>query len=138
MTTIDLAAIHTALADQIRAGIATASKWTVTAFPSTSPKPSIEIWPDTDYVDFYGRAGADGTDEVQLLVRVFLSAANAESEWKIAGQLLSSGAGQTSSIVDAIHDDPTLGGVVDEAHAAPARWGPEDNSIDIPVGIRLC
>lgn len=138
MSGLDLVAIHTALADQIRAAVADSSKFTVKAFPSTVPRPCIEIWPDTDYVDYFGTSGPESASDVLLVVRLFLSAANAETEWLQVTRLLSSGAGHGSSIFDAVNDEPTLGGAVAEAHVAVARWRPQDRSLDIPVAISLC
>ena len=138
MTALDLKAVHEALAGQIRKGIATANTWTIKAFPSTAPRPVIEVWPDADYVDPYGRSGPDESTDVQLLIRVFLTAANAESEWKIAAGLLSHGSGHTSSIFNAVNVDPTLGGKVDGTYIAAARWNPEDGTVDIPAAIRIC
>ena len=138
MTTRDVQAIHEALANVVRAGIATAGDFTIKAYPSTSPTPAIEVWPDTNYVDPFGVSGPDQTGDVLLMIRVFLSAANIESEWLAVCRLLSSGAGHDSSIFDALDAAPTLGGVVDGLYVSGARWDPDAGSIDIPVAVRLC
>jgi hypothetical protein len=138
MTTLDLQAIHEALAVQLEAGVSDAGDFTFGAHPLTADRPAIEVWPDTDYVDFYGASGPDESSDVLLMVRVFLSGANAESEWLTVCGLISSGPAHGSSIFDAVKADPTLGGVVDGTHITGARWNPEDGSIDIPVAIRLC
>lgn len=138
MSDLDLEAVHTALADQIRAGIADAGRFTIKSHPAASDRPVIEVWPDGDYIDPYGRSGPDDTSDVLLLVRVFLSGANPESEWMTVYRLLSHGTGHDSSIFNAVNADPTLGGVVHDTAIAAHRWTPAEGSIDIPVAIQLC
>lgn len=134
MSGLDLEAIHTALADQIRAGI-DSSDFTVKAFPSTVKRPCIEVWPDTDYVGAVSTMGPDGLADVRLTVRIFLSAANAESEWLQVARLMSYGTGHGSSIFGAINDDQSLSGAVESAVALFGQWNPDEGSIDIPVPI---
>lgn len=136
MSGLDLEAIHTALADQIRAGI-DSSGFTVTAFPSSVTRPCIEIWPDADYVGVASTMGPDGVADVRLRVRVFLSGANPESEWLVMARLLSYGTGHASSIFTAINADPSLGGKVDSAKALFGQWNPEDGTVDIPVPVMV-
>lgn len=136
MSGLDLAAIHTALADQIRAGI-DSSKFTVTAFPSTAQRPSIEVWPGSEYVNYYITAGPTGVADMSLTIRVFLSGANAESEWLTVARLLSSGTGHGSSLIDAVMGDRSLSDVVDDIVSLSSTWNPEDGSIDIPVLIQV-
>lgn len=137
MSGLDLLVVHEALADQIRGGIEDAGKFTVVAFPSASPRPSIEVWPDTDYVSYFETSGSEGVADVQLVIRLFLSGANPESEWRTACRLLSAGSGHGSSIVDAVMADTTLGGAVAHTFIGGSRWIPDDGAIDIPVLIQL-
>ena len=125
----DIKTIQEALAVVVR--LAAAGKWTVKAHPDSISRPSIEIWPDTEYVDY-----DDPT--VRVVIRAFLAGANPESEWIKVARMLSRGS-TAEEIIDALRNDPTLGGAVEDAHAAVARWNPETGSIDIPVEIRpLC
>ena len=133
----DLKAVHEGLADQIRAGVADAGKFTIKAFPSTSPRPVIEVWPDADYISYFETSGPAGLGDVRLLVRLLLSSANAESEWLVACRLLSAGTGFVSSIIDAVMADRTLGGAVADTFIGNARWDPDDGAIEIPVAIQL-
>ena len=134
---LDLKAVHEALADQIRDGIDDATGFTVKAFPSTSPRPAIEVWPDADYISFFETSGPTGLADVQLVIRIFLSAANPETEWLQVCRLLSAGTGFDSSIVDAVMADRTLGGAVADTFIGDARWEPDDGAIDVPVQIQL-
>ena len=135
MSGLDLKAIHEALASAI-GGISTVGKFTVKAFPSTAPRPCIEVWPDADYISYFETSGPGGLSDVNVLIRVFLSGANAESEWLVMCRLLNAGTGHASSIVDAVMTDRTLGGVVADTFLGNARWNPEEGSIDIPAGIQ--
>jgi hypothetical protein len=132
---LDLAAIHRALADQIEANI-DSSTFTAKPYPSSVPRPCIEVWPDTEYIAFYASSGPNGLSDVMVVVRVFLSGGNDESEWNTAMGLLSQGTGFTSSVADAIMNDRTLGGSVSSCVVLNARWNPEDSTIDIPVAIQ--
>lgn len=137
MSGLDLKAIHEAVAAAIRSGIGDADSFTVKAFPSTSERPVIEVWPDTDYIAYFETSGPQGLSDVMLVVRLFLAGANPETEWRKACRLLSAGTRFDSSVVGAIHADRTLGGVVADTYIGNARWTPEDGSIDIPVAIQV-
>lgn len=137
MSGLDLKAIHEALAAQIRNGIDRSAGFTVKAFPSESSRPAIEVWPDGNYVTYFGTFGASGISEVNLVVRVLLSGANRETEWKTACDLLSAGTGHSSSIVDAVIADMTLGSAVASAFIGDAQWNPEDGAVDFPVRVVL-
>lgn len=137
MSGLDLKAVHEALADQIRAGIADAGKFTVQPFPSTSARPVIEVWPDTDYITYVETFGARGVSTIRLVVRVLLSNANAETEWLAACRLLSAGTGFTSSITDAVMADKTLGGAVATVQIGNASWTPDEAAVDIPIDVHL-
>lgn len=137
MSGLDLKAIHEALAAKIEAGIDNVGEFTVEAFPSTAARPTIQVWPDSQYVSYNETSGSEGLADVNVLVRVFLAGANIETEWIEAAQLLSAGTGHGSSIIDAIMTDRSLGGVVADAFAGTSRWNPEDGSIDVPVLIQV-
>lgn len=137
MSGLDLKAVHEALANQISAGIANVGSFTVQAFPSTSPRPCIEVWPDSEYVNYHVTSGPAGLSDVSLVIRVYLSAANAESEWLIACRMISAGTGHGSSIYDAVMADRTLGGAVADIDTATARWNAQEGTIDIPAAIQL-
>lgn len=134
----DLSAIHTALADQIAAGIA--DDVTVKPYPfSGANPPFIEIWPGGQYVDYAGTFGADGLGDIQLEIHVAFPTANGETTFKVMTRLLSVGTGFSSSIADAVMADRTLGGVVQDCVALEAQWDIDPDALGqiatIPVRI---
>jgi hypothetical protein len=147
MSGLDLLAVHQALATQISTHIATqvdeetdvagAGGFSVNAFPSTSPRPAIEVWPDTDYILYHETSGTEGLSDLNLMIRIWLSGANEESEWRTVCAFLSGGTGHTSSIHDAVMADRTLDGTVADTFIGVAQWNPEDGTLDIPVEIML-
>ena len=137
MSGLDLQAVHEALADQIRNNIADAGNFTIKAYPSTADRPVVEVWPDANYVTYWGTYGAAGISEIRLVVRLLLSGANPETEWKTVARLLNAGTAHPSSILDAVHADVTLGSVVENAFIGDATWNPEDGAVDIPVIVRV-
>jgi hypothetical protein len=133
---LDLAAIHEAVADTIKSVVADAGAFSVKSHPSEADRPCIEVWPDGDYLNYFRTSGPAGLADVELLVRVFLSTANHESDWIQAMRMLSSGTGFASSIVDALMANRQLGGTVEDLFISGGRWNPEDRTIDIPVAIQ--
>lgn len=134
----DLDALHRALSTQLAANIA--RDWNFAPFPySGKSVPLIEVWPDDDYVQYFGTFGANGVAEVHVRLRVEVSTADAETTFKQITDVLSTGTGETSSIPDAVNVDPSLGGVVRSATVLSAEWDTSDlaNVAWVPVRIVL-
>ena len=74
----DLAGVHTAIANQVRNRIA--RDFTVAAWPfSHSALPKIEVWPDEDYVNYYGLSDSDfAVAPVQVRLRIEISTQDGE------------------------------------------------------------
>ncbi len=137
MSGLDLAAIHTALADQIRSNVAISGEFTVVPHPSTSDRPAIEIHPGSPWVNYFDTSGADGVADVNLVIEVYQSRGNAESEHIERTQLASAGVGFSSSIVDAVMVDRSLNGAVADAVTLNVSVDPQNGTISIPVAIMV-
>jgi hypothetical protein len=136
-----LKAIHEACAARIEAGVA--RDWNVAAFPfSGMPLPLIEVWPGSgDYIAYWGTFGATGTADLVLDIRIQVATGDAETTFIQITDMLSVGTGHTSSVVDALMEDKTLGGTVLTLRALSARWTPDGDDLGsvavIPVEIVL-
>lgn len=137
MSGLDLKAIHKAAANKITAGVADAGDFTIKAFPSTVPRPAIEVHPAEDYITYFETSGPEGLAVVRLVVKIYLAAANSETEWMEMARLLSAGTGHTSSVIAALMADHTLGSVVTTSFVGDASWNPQDGTVDIPVEVRV-
>ena len=137
MSGLDLAAIHKALADQIRANVAISGAFTVVPFPSTTARPTIEIHPGSPWVNYFDTSGADGVSDVNLTIEVYQTRGNSESEHIERCALVSAGTGFASSIVDAVMTDRSLGGAVADAVTLNVSVDPENGTISIPVAIMV-
>jgi hypothetical protein len=117
--TADLAAIHTALADQIRINVQ--RDINVSPHPhSGMPFPLIEVWPATEYIDYYSESDSDqGVLKVRFRL-LMATAANSATEFKIITDLLTWDG--PNSIRAAVMADRTLGGTVDSAVVLTAEW----------------
>lgn len=135
MTTIDLEAIHNAVAAAISSNT---SGFNVAAFPlSGTPRPVIEVWPGQPYVP-----SDDPEVDVNLIIVGFLTTANGETAFLQMADLLSYGSATTNSILDALESDPTLGGVVAEIEWLDVEWAIDRDTqgqrFSIPCRIRIC
>jgi hypothetical protein len=117
--TANLAAIHTALADQIRLNVQ--RDINVSPHPNSGmPLPLIEVWPATEYIDYYSLSDSDdGVLAVRFRLLV-ATASNSATEFKIITDLLTWDG--PHSIRAAVMADRTLGGTVDSAVVLSAEW----------------
>jgi hypothetical protein len=142
---LDIQAIRRALADQISQNI-TATPNVYAYLPDAPMLPCIGITADDPYANYnvtmpdFGSAGGDA--DLRLLVRI-CAVGRAEDSQVFLDAMLSSGTHQTSSVVDAIESDQTLGGIVEQCQAGSSRMVPdgEQNATAfeavIPVTIML-
>lgn len=142
---LDVEAIHVALADQIRAGIARGnganSDITVKPYPfSAADLPRIEIHPGNPWVHYFDTFGSEGISDVNVVVVVELETANGATWLGQAAGLVNAGTAETNSIVDAILADPTLGGEVQNCTVGDVDWNTARATFGqmfmIPVGIK--
>src|SRR6185503_2341883 len=135
---IDLQAVHRALAGQISEHITRDTN--VAAFPdgSYSP-PQITVHSDPGgYLNY----AMTFNDEADLMLRLKLEVEagdDLESVCIKVTDYLSSGTGNTSSIIDAVNFDRTLGGAVENCRILTAEWDTDTNPAVawLPVVIYL-
>lgn len=122
----DIQAIRRALAAQIRARIA--DDIDVFAYPSEGPTmAAITVYPSAgDYVSYFTTMGANGNADLSFRLKVEVAADSIESVEIKLDRLLGSGLGNTSSIVDAVMYDRTLGGTVGSCVVLSAVMGDPD------------
>lgn len=138
MAGVNLNAIHRALADQLRTNIARDTA--TNPFPiGTTTYPCITVYPAAGtYIDYWKTFGPNGNADLMVRLKLEVDSDNESMFIKIA-DYLSVGTGFTSSIIDAIHADRTLGGTVEDALVLTAEWDAEnDPSVAwLPVSIIL-
>lgn len=142
---LDLEAIHRALADQIRDYIA--DDWNVQPFAgSGAPLPLIEVQPGTPYVDYFPPEATFCEATINLRIWVFLpvpdGASNPETVFQRMARALSSGDGHGTSIADAVMaGDKTLGGLAIDMQVFPAEYSTgtpaEAAQAFIPVSVTV-
>ena len=118
---LDIQAIRRALAAQIKAGI-TRTPNVYAYLPDDPQLPCVGITADDPYVSYFTTLGGDCN--LRLFVRICASG-RAEDSLIFLDDLLSQGATATSSVVDVIIADKTLGGLVEECLPRPSRMVPE-------------
>ena len=119
---LDLDAIHRGIADQLRLNMA--ADVNVYPWPVAAPMlDALTLEPDNDYLAYFATFGADGLTDLQIRIRVELDALDDESLFVKMARFLSSGADFPSSIPDAIMQDPTIGGLVQNCVPLSAQWG---------------
>ena len=119
----DLKRIHQALADQVRARINADVE--VYAWPQRTPaNKSVTVYPGASgpYVDYFGTMGANGMAAMSVELVVEFVSIDDESEFSLLSELLSVGTGAEASIVDAVHADVSLGGLVQSATILTVDW----------------
>lgn len=107
---LDLQKIRRSLAAQIQSRI-TRTPNVYPYMPEAPALPAIAIVAGNPYVTYYETFGADGVCDVQFEVRIAVEARAIDAQI-LLDDLLSVGAPTTSSVIDAIASDPTLGGAV--------------------------
>lgn len=142
--TADLEVIHRALASQIQAYLfANGRDTNVAPFPSgVLVAPSITIHSDpSTYIKYWETSGPNGVESMFLRVKIEVDAMESESVCMKMMDYLGVGTGNGSSVVDAIHSDRSLGGVVgaNACAALTAEWDSENDPTVawIPVQILL-
>lgn len=132
MSGLSLQAIREALATQI--GDTVARHPSVFAYdPEGRSGHNIVIRPADDYVAYFGTMGPNGLSDILLEVDIEVPGRLADSQIAM-DDYLSAGTGNDSSVVDAIHANRTLGGLVDDCVCLTAD-GP-DLTVD-PITARL-
>jgi len=137
MAGLILADIHTALADQIRAGID--RQTSVSEFPDGStvfPNVTVHSGPG-QYLNPYSTLGFGGTADISVRLKIEVDAVDVESACIKIADYLSMGSGNESSILDAITADETLGGLVEEMILAPIEWDTETNPFVAYIPLQL-
>ena len=136
----DIQAIRRALAAQIRANIA--DDIDVYAYPNEGPTmASITVYPAAgDYVSYFKTMGSNGQADLVFRLKIEVGSNEIESIEMRLDRMLGSGSGNTSSVIDAILVDHTLGGTVSSVFVPSAVMG--DPDVDpgvawIPVEIIL-
>lgn len=113
MAGIDPEAIRDALAAQVRNAIGELAQLEVKAYYDGTPLfPVAALFPASDYIDYW----LTGTDTRKARVSFDLRSAftySAEDSLRAIDKLLASGGAHARSIIDAVHADKTLGGVVE-------------------------
>lgn len=142
--TADLEVIHRALASQISAYLlANGRETNVNPFPSgILVPPCITVHSDpSTYLDYWGTLGPSGIETMYLRLKIELDAIESESVCIKMMDYLGVGTGNGSSVIDAVHSDRSLGGVVGPNGVAclTAEWDSDSTPYEawIPVQILL-
>lgn len=142
--TADLAAIRQALADQIRAYLnANGRQTNVKPFPDGSLNvPSITVHSDpSTHIDYWETLGSNGVESMFLRLKIELDAGEPESVCLAMCAYLGIGTGNGSSVIDAVHSDRSLGGVIGANGIAclTAEWDDDSDPYTawVPVQILL-
>lgn len=140
MSGLTLKGIREALAEQIADGLARQ----VNCYPYEVDDPALPyviVKPSSGtYVGYFASFGPSGVADVMFDLEVAVVAADAISMGIAMDDLLSSGTGNNSSLVDAIHEDRTLGGLVADCVALSATVEPLSDTplvAIVPVMIRV-
>lgn len=132
MSGLTLQAIRVALATQISANLARGTS--VHPYdPGDHTQPAVVIRAADDYIAYFGTMGPNGVSDILLDVDVEVAAAQSASAYIAMDDYLSAGTGNDSSVVDAIHSDRTLGGVVGDCICLTAD-GPTERDDGVLVG----
>lgn len=139
---LGLNTIRTALETRLQTYLNSGSRpTTVYAYPPDSPSfPSIGIVPgEGDFITYYETMSDSGISSVRLVIRLYLSARFIDAQMAI-DDYLSAGSGFTSSILNAILADKTLGTTVDTCIIREVRGVSFDEmtgqwTVDIPIEI---
>jgi hypothetical protein len=145
MATLDLRTVMTALANQIDANTSRALACYDLQPASVPQFPCAIVRPAGDFVAYHTSFGTDVLVDVQLEVVVMASGTSDIDSQIAVLDMLSAGAGKTSSIIDAIEVDRTLGGAVANTIVRTAsglsRAASEDGAAAVmavlAVGIKL-
>lgn len=135
---LTLRQIRVALADQISNHLARPTN--VTAYVETDQYPLIELRPPAgDFISYFESMGSNGAADFLLDIHIFV-AGTGRSAQEALDDYLSVGEGNTSSVVDAVMSDKTLGGLVQTIRLLNATGYlrfPEGCSARLPCEIVL-
>jgi hypothetical protein len=137
---LDLEAIHTAVADQIRNNVARE----INVFPlrpENPPFPYLAVVPGDPYVSYhetFASSTVGALCDVQLELLIVQNARSIDAQMFIL-ELLSAGTGENSSVVDAIETDRTLGGVVETCLALRANQFEfnDDGTVSVSLPLQI-
>lgn len=137
---LDPFAIAEALAQQLRDNIS--RDIGVASHPNSrgADRPLLEVWPSSElWVNYHLTYGPDGAFDLLFEIRGFIDTGDPETAARQASDFAASGTGNTSSVHDAVHVDPTLGGRVAACVVGAAFWDPGDEQfsdvVRFPVRI---
>lgn len=130
-------AIHRALATQIKAHLTRDTN--VDPFPSGPfMPPSVTLYPGAgEHINYFESFGPAGIVTLNLRAKIEVDG-DPESQFIKISDYLSIGTGNNSSVIDAIHFDKTLGGLVDQCVALTAQWADPDTDPGVAwIPIRI-
>lgn len=107
----DIGAIRQALVDQIRNNLDRATN--VYRYQTAWALPAVTIEPSDPYISVYETFGPNGLSDIEWDVCVNVTAAELDDAEAAMDDYLSIGSGNNSSVVDAIHADVSLAGLVE-------------------------
>lgn len=115
-----LADAHRAIAAKLQAAVrrdVNVSPWPLSGMAF----PLIEVWPENDYLDYYGESDSDtGPTRVKFRLKVEVSTADPETAFLQMTDLLAWEG--PSSIRAALMSERTLGDVIDDVVVLSATW----------------
>jgi hypothetical protein len=125
-----------ALANQIRENIA--RETTVLPYPRGSLVfPQITVLAAYDYIEPWKTYGPSGEATVHLELELLVGGSNIESAHRRRDDYLSIGAGNTSSIVDALMLDPSCGLAGANFHIAGITATEDDNGVGALLAVEV-
>ena len=108
---LNLQAIREGLAAQIKVRVA--RSFNTDGYEGTAGTfPMIVIKPGNPYVTYHESFGDRALAGIELLIEVTTTAADGKSAYVVMDQVLSPGLSNTSSILEAVEADNTIGGLV--------------------------
>ena len=133
---LNLRAIREAIKAQLDAAGFDRSVTVYAYHPGSLTFPCIIVRPASDYVGYFTTFGENGLADVQFEIEIqttgrVIDAQMALDDW------LSVGSGATSSLVDALMADVTLGGAVQTCRLLSAGGYPDVELSDGPLSVRL-
>lgn len=134
MSGLDLRAIREGLAAQIQTYVTRGT--TVHAYdPGDHAGPAIIIRAASgEYVSYFSTMGGNGYAEVFLTLELDPAATRPADQRRAIDDYLAVGTGNTSSVVDAIHSDRTIGGLVSDVVCLTADIADDSADTD-PVAV---
>jgi hypothetical protein len=132
---LTLSEIREALAEQLRNNIARDTN--VRAYPPMPPPPGILVDLAPDPVDYWMTFGTAGISAVRLVLKVDPGPGEEESAARRLDEMLSAGTGNTSSVIDAVMEDRTLGLTGVTCVARDVSYDPETITFTLGVDVTV-